>query len=101
METRFTNRACISVVTVAEIWAGADDAGREAAEAILSGFRALSVDHLIAKVAGSYRKSYGPSQGLKLPDALIAATAKVHNLRLVTRDRKHFPMRDINIWVPY
>jgi predicted nucleic acid-binding protein len=35
-----------------------------------------------------------------LLDALIAATAKLHGVRLVTRNVRHFPMLD-DVLVPY
>jgi predicted nucleic acid-binding protein len=35
-----------------------------------------------------------------MPDALIAATARIHGARLVTRNTRHFPMLD-DLLVPY
>jgi predicted nucleic acid-binding protein len=35
-----------------------------------------------------------------MPDALIAATARIHRARLVTRNTWHFPMLD-DLLVPY
>jgi predicted nucleic acid-binding protein len=43
---------------------------------------------------------YGKSHGVGLVDALIAATAKLHGYRLVTLNKKHFPMLD-NVLIPY
>jgi predicted nucleic acid-binding protein len=37
---------------------------------------------------------------VKIANALIAATAQVHQARLVTRNARHFPMLD-NLLVPY
>jgi predicted nucleic acid-binding protein len=34
-------------------------------------------------------------QGLELGDALIAASASVHNLILRTRNRRHYPMKTL------
>ena len=34
-------------------------------------------------------------------DALIAASAKLADAEIVTRNRKHYPMPDISIVVPY
>jgi predicted nucleic acid-binding protein len=39
-------------------------------------------------------RQFHASHAVELGDALIAATASVHTLRLWTRNRKHFPMRD-------
>ena len=33
-----------------------------------------------------------PSHGIDIPDAIIAATAEHHGLRLATLNVKHFPM---------
>jgi predicted nucleic acid-binding protein len=35
-----------------------------------------------------------------MPDALIAATARIHGVRLVTRNVRRFPMLD-DLVVPY
>ncbi len=38
---------------------------------------------------------------LKLPDAIILATARVHGLLLVTRNHRDFPRREPDIRIPY
>ena len=38
---------------------------------------------------------------LKLPDAIILATARVHGLLLVTRNHRDFPKREPDIRIPY
>ncbi len=38
---------------------------------------------------------------LKLPDAIILATARVHGLLLVTRNSRDFPRHDPDIRIPY
>jgi predicted nucleic acid-binding protein len=45
--------------------------------------------------AGDYLARFHSSHGMGIGDALIAATAYVHDLRLWTGKRKHYPMRDI------
>ena len=54
----------------------------------------------IAQLGGFYRRDVRSSHGVTLLDALIAATAKVHGIRLVTRNVRHFPMLD-DVIVPY
>lgn len=44
---------------------------------------------------------FGKSHGLLVPDAVIAATASILNARLVTRNAKHFPMKDLDLLVPF
>ena len=50
-------------------------------------FSILAVDTKIASIAGSIRRTYST---VKLPDALIAATALFTNTKLVTRNVKDF-----------
>jgi predicted nucleic acid-binding protein len=58
------------------------------------------VDLDIARLGGAYRRRFGASHGVLIPDALIAATAQAHGARLVTRNARHFPMLD-DVLVPY
>ena len=61
---------------------------------LLSTFRELPVDRGVAERAGRIRREHG----LRLPDALVAATALVHGLSLVTRNRRDFePVRGLGL----
>jgi len=48
--------------------------------------------------AGDYLRAFHASHALELGDALIAATASVHQLELWTQRRKHFPMKDLRFF---
>jgi predicted nucleic acid-binding protein len=48
---------------------------------------------------GHYLKSYAKSHGVELGDALIAACASSEDLQLWTRNKKHYPMRDIRFTI--
>lgn len=81
------SRLGYSVITRAELRAGA--ASPVEAEQIRRFLRAMSeypVDRQIADEAGRIRAEVG----VRLPDALIAATALVHNLTLDTRNLSDF-----------
>ena len=92
----------LSVISLAEIRFGIEemDAGRKRRnlehwleQDVRRGFagRILSVDDRIAEEAGrmtSMAKKDGTKPGLA--DMMIAATARVHGLRVVTLNRKHF-----------
>jgi toxin FitB len=53
---------------------------------LLAPFRELDVDRAIAERAGRLRREHG----VRIADALIAATALVHGLVLVTRNLRDF-----------
>lgn len=98
---RLAMRPSISVVTIAELCAGIlNDRERDRIEALPALLDVRDVDFEIARLAGSYRLQYRCSHGVGMPDALIAATARVHGARLVTRNTRHFPMLD-DLLVPY
>lgn len=73
-----------SVVTRAELFAGSS--ASHGVSTLLSPFRELLVDRAVAERAGRIRRE----SGVRLPDALIAATALERRLGLVTRNRRDF-----------
>ena len=91
----------ISAITVAEIEAGIGESERETVEVLLDRLPALALDPEIARTGGRFRREYGASHGVLLPDALIAATAVKHGRTLYTLNRKHYPMPEVEVVVPY
>ena len=89
-----------SIVTEIEVYAGAREAELPETDLLLSAISRLSLDEPVAKEAVRYLKLYAKSHGTDLPDAVIAATAHVHQLILVTWNIKHFPMSDIKVQSP-
>lgn len=86
----------LSVVVVAEFLTQATTKEEKTFEALIDQFGSLPIDTTIARIAASYRKSFlKTGYKLKLPDCLIAATAKFYHSTLVTFDIKDFPMQDI------
>ena len=63
----------------------------------LSNFDVFAVDEQIAERAVGLRRS----NRIKLPDAVIWATAQVHAMLLVTRNTKDFPDDDPGVRAPY
>jgi predicted nucleic acid-binding protein len=84
-----------SPVTVAELWHGARPSEQSALNALFGAIECVTIDTKIGQRAGDYLRQYFKSHHLELGDALIAATASVHNFRLWTRNRRHYPMKDI------
>ena len=78
------HRLHYSVITRVELFAG-NTATNLTAE-LLAPFRELIIDRAVAERAGRIAREFG----LRLPDALIAATAVEHQLGLVTRNSKDF-----------
>lgn len=74
----------ISVVTRSEVLAGADtEAAQRTARALLGRFVNIEVDAALADLAGHGRREHR----LKLPDALVLASAQSRGVGVVTRDR--------------
>lgn len=91
----------VSVVTVAELYAGVRDTSEERRIAsLLARLDVCEVDAETGRLGGLYCRQYRRSHGVEIPDALIAATAEREGLRLVTRNARHFPMLG-NVLVPY
>jgi predicted nucleic acid-binding protein len=88
-----------SPVTLAEIRHGMRAHEREATERVLSSMVSVPVEVEIGARAGDYLRVFHASHAVELGDALIAATASVHQLSLWTQNKKHFPMKDINFFV--
>jgi predicted nucleic acid-binding protein len=96
-----TSDLCVSVISVAELFAGARDREEERSlKQFLLAFALLPVTEKVAQRGGLYRRDYGPSHGTGLADALIAATAEENGANLATFNRRHFPIVS-RITVPY
>lgn len=78
------HRLHYSVITRAELFAG--NTATNLVSILLSPFREIPVDRDVAERAGRIRRE----SGIRMPDALIAATAIQHGLGLATRNRADF-----------
>lgn len=78
------HRIHYSVVTRAELFAGSSATAKVAQ--LLAPFRELPVDRAVAERAGRINRQ----TGIRMPDALIAATALEQGLGLATRNRRDF-----------
>ena len=87
-----------SAVTAAEIWHGVRDSEQASVSDMFTALTCIPVDADIGRRAGDYLRHFRRSHQLALGDALIAATASLHDLHLWTRNRKHYPMSDIRFF---
>ena len=87
-----------SPVSEAEIWAGAWPREHEAINRLLQRLICAPIDRETGRVAGDYLRQYPKSHGLELGDALIAATALLNRAELWTRNRKHYPMKELSLY---
>ena len=87
----------ISVVTWMEVMVGAAPAEEAPIRAFLSGFEVAPIDGAVAEEAVALRRE----RRLRLPDAVIWATARTRSALLVTRNTKDFPADEPGVRVPY
>lgn len=87
-----------SPVTIAEIWHGARPQEHAALNALFASLLCVPIDASVGRRAGEYLARYAKSHGVELGDALIAATAALHKAALWTRNRRHYPMKDIEFY---
>jgi hypothetical protein len=88
----------ISPITSAEVWAGAWPRERTTTEQFLLSMKCLPIDYEVAQIAGDFLRQFSRSHGLKIGDALIAATAIHFKAALWTLNRKHYPMPQLTLF---
>jgi hypothetical protein len=84
-----------SPVSAAELWAGARPAEHDALKNLFRVLKCVPVDAATGRQAGDYLRRYQKSHAVELGDALIAAAAVSNNAALWTRNRKHYPMKEM------
>ena len=91
----------VSVISRVEILAGIRKGEDDIVNSLFEILIPVNVDISIADRAGEYLRKYSKSHATSIGDALIAATSKEMSLMLITRNVKHYPMKDITILKPY
>lgn len=88
----------ISLITAIELLVGAENVDeQEGVEAFLAHFDKSAVDQVVADLAVIVRKEYR----LKIPDAIIYATALSQEATLLTRNTKDFQKKMPFVAIPY
>jgi hypothetical protein len=93
---RYAEKA-ISIITWMEVMVGASGDVEDATRSFLNTFDVIALDGEIAERAVSLRHTHH----IKLPDAIIWATAQANARLLVTRNTKDFTAGDPGVRMPY
>lgn len=93
---RYADKA-ISLITWMEVMVGSVPETQQVIKRFLKGFVTVSIDHKIAERAVSLRQQHK----IKLPDAIILATAQTQGRLLITRDSKDFLAEEPWVRIPY
>jgi hypothetical protein len=90
--------ARIAIVTWIEVMVGVKDKNEEAiTREFLNSFETIPLDQHVAESAVQLRRQYR----LRLPDAVIWASAKSRDSLLITRNTRDYPQSEPDIRVPY
>jgi predicted nucleic acid-binding protein len=84
-----------SPVSVAELWAGARPNEHNALNNLFRALTCAPIDEETGREAGDYLRQFRRSHRVELADALIAAGAVMNKAELWTRNRKHYPMKEL------
>ena len=88
----------VNPVVVAEVYASAFELEHKDIEAFFNLCQRINTDSDTGRTAGLYAHRYSKAfSGISLEDFLMAATAKNQRCPLWTRNRKHYPMDDIEL----
>ena len=87
----------ISDITWMEVMVGVTSDTEKGTRAFLMRFKRLPLDTKVCEAAVSLRRTHR----MRLPDAIILASARTHGLMLVTRNTRDFPPEWPGIRVPY
>jgi predicted nucleic acid-binding protein len=93
---RYEDRA-ISIVTWIEVMVGAGPETEQGTREFLSSFEVVDLQAAVAEDAARLRRAHR----MKLPDAIIWASARQTGRLLVTRNTKNFPADDPGVREPY
>ena len=91
------DRPRISVISWIEVLVGCRESEGDRVEAWLDSFPRLPLNDAVAREAVGLRQRHG----LKIPDAIILATARCADLTLATRNSRDFPIALGGVLHPY
>jgi len=95
---RFGVPGC-SALSVLEVQLGVKKGEEERTNHFFKYLKVFDVNREIAgKAAQLIREYKGKGVTLNIPDAVIASTCILHNLILVTYNRKHYPIKELEFY---
>ncbi|ADW71060.1 type II toxin-antitoxin system VapC family toxin [Granulicella tundricola] len=97
LESDVAQDRAISAITWMEVMVGVPQSLEAPVRRFLSTFKHLPVTRAVSEEAFTIRRQ----SRVKLPDAIMLATARAHNRVLVTRNTRDFPVQTIGFHVPY
>ena len=96
-EIELYNDSFISIITKMELLVGTDNNNETIIQNFLDQFKTITIDNEIAELAIHIRRK----EKIKLPDAIIWASAQSIGGLLITRNTKDFPVHRKDIKIPY
>jgi predicted nucleic acid-binding protein len=93
---KYPNKS-ISLITWMEVMVGSTPETETVLRSFLSSFVNLAIDDQVAALAVTLRQQHR----IKLPDAIVWATALSHKRILITRNTKDFSPTEPSVKVPY
>lgn len=93
---RYAEKA-VSVVTWMEVMVGAAPGTEQSTRDFLRDFTLIELDDDVAKEAVTLRRAHR----IRLPDAIVWASARSRAMLFVSRNSKDFPSGDPGIRMPY
>ena len=97
-ELELYDEKLISIITFIEVMVGVKDPAEETIiQGFLESFKILDLSKAIAEESVKLRQKHG----LKVPDAIVYATAKVEGSLIVSRNTKDLKIEWPDVRVPY
>ncbi|OIP96418.1 hypothetical protein AUK40_05030 [Candidatus Wirthbacteria bacterium CG2_30_54_11] len=93
-----SGRLAFAAITATEIYQGMREKEKTATDALLEGLVCIPFDLETGRLTGFLmKKSRREGLGMELGDAMIASTAMLHELTLVTANVRHFQIEGLKV----
>jgi len=88
----YNGQIFITPIQYLEIMAGIKEKEKINTEIFLDSLGIINIDKATGKLAGEFMRYFNKSHNIQSADAIVAAAVKIHDLKLWTNNKKHFPM---------